>query len=113
MTPRLTKQTAQLLEILFSQLDSAKSSYTKAAHQAKKFDTGERIHDKNSCSAWSNQKMAFEAFEESREAYFAIHGNLGVALNDLFPSLRKETKGCVTKAIHVVRNQMARTKLEA
>lgn len=112
-TPRLTKQTAQFLEILFSQLDSAQSHYVEASKHAVKFDTGEIAHDENSCSVWSNEKMADKHRDSLQDEYFAIHLNLGVALNDMFPSVRKEAKGCVTKAIHIVRNQMARTKLEA
>tara|TARA_R110002012_G_scaffold300485_1_gene500286 strand:+ start:110 stop:448 length:339 start_codon:yes stop_codon:yes gene_type:complete len=105
-TPRLTKQTAQLLEILYSQLDHAKSNYSCSAELAKKFDTGEFTHNEDSCSVLSNQKMAFRDFEETRDQYFVLHWNLGEALHKMLPSLRKETKGDITKAVRIVRASM-------
>lgn len=80
--------------------------YADYAKISQEFDSGKRSHNEDSCSSWSNQELAFKSFEEAREQYFAAHDNLGVALNDMFPSLRKETKGCVTKAIRLIRNQL-------
>jgi len=105
-TPRLTKQTAQFLEILFSQLDLNQSCYARNAKVVQQFNAGTRKHIEDSCSSLSNITIANSVCETSRVEYFASHANLGLALNDMFPSLRQETKGCVTKAIRLIRAQL-------